>query len=91
MINTGGHKVHAETVEAQLAGQLQEPFFITGLPHPSLGEQVVLVIEGDESERKLNFQTLHPYEKPKKIIFVPKFTYTASGKTDRNGTLNSLT
>lgn len=91
VINSGGYKVHPEKVESALTGQLDQPFMVGHLNHPELGAQVVLIIEGKQLERHLNFSNLHPYERPKKTFFVPKLEYTSSGKIDRKATLNSIT
>jgi len=49
-----------------------------------LGEKVVLLVEGNETE--LSFQHLEKYERPKEIYFIPEFVETESGKVNRMGT-----
>ena len=85
VINSGGVKVIPEVVEAKLASFiLDRRYFISGVPDKSLGEKVVLLVEGNETE--LSFQHLEKYERPKEIYFIPEFVETESGKVNRMGT-----
>ena len=88
VINSGGVKVIPEVVEAKLASFiLDRRYFISGVPDKSLGEKVVLLVEGNETE--LSFQHLEKYERPKEIYFIPKFVETKSGKVNQQETINS--
>lgn len=81
VINSGGIKIQPEQVEAKLAAKIPRRFFVSGLPDDDLGEKVVLYIEGTSWEIDHSvFDMLDKYEKPKAIIFVPKFKETATGK-----------
>ena len=44
-INSGGVKVHPESVELALMGTVGVGFVVTSRPHPTLGEEVVLVAD----------------------------------------------
>ncbi|MEC4048470.1 AMP-binding protein [Flavobacterium sp. SUN046] len=89
VINSGGIKLMPEQIEAKLATYIKERFFITAKEDKELGEKVVLVIEGAEYELdKSLFDTLDKYEKPKEVIFVPKFKETENGKVLRKDSLN---
>ncbi|MFD0932273.1 AMP-binding protein [Psychroflexus salinarum] len=98
IINTGGVKIFPETVEKKLQKLITHRFYIAGLPHDSLGEQVVLFIEAPENEKFLSdlkhtivkLKSLGKYEKPKHIYFVEKFEETDSGKIHRKKTLSKL-
>jgi len=91
VINSAGHKVHPEQVEQVLALVIDAPFFISSLPDPSLGEKVILVIEGNEDTfPEIDYVGLHPYEKPKEIYFVKELIYTTTGKINREETKNKL-
>lgn len=95
VINSGGFKVNPEEVEGKLGEVLKEKnFFVTGIPDESLGEKVIVLVEGLSNSRlKLemkNIKTLHPYEQPKEIYFVERFSLTDSGKVDRRKTLAQL-
>lgn len=84
VINTGGVKVFPEEIEAKLVGHIQQPYFISSLPDTTLGQQVVLYIEGEEIEHSSTvFDHLSKFEKPKSIIFIPKFARSSSGKIQR--------
>lgn len=52
-----------------------------------IGEELCLILEGDECNRQLVFSYLEnklpPYMVPKQIYFINKFPMTASNKTDR--------
>lgn len=102
IINSGGVKIFPEKVESVIAQILHQAtvtvrFFIAGIPDTRLGEKVVLVLEGNplqpHTEEKLRAslsQQLHPYELPKHIYYVREFTTTATGKIQRQQTLNSI-
>lgn len=90
IINSGGLKIQPEVVEQKLYNHIADRFFIASTPDEILGQQVVLVIESDTyTEQKFNelkailHVQLSKYECPKKIIFVPQFKETATGKIQR--------
>ncbi len=88
VINSGGIKLQPEQIEEKLASKIQQRFFIASKPDNELGEKVVLVVEGDHQEfdDKL-YESLDKYEKPKEILFIPKFVETGSGKIMRKETM----
>ncbi len=88
IINSGGIKIMPEQVEQKLANKIQQLYFIASKPDNELGEKVILVIEGDKQEFDENlFEDLDKYEKPKEIVFIPKFKVNASGKIIRKESL----
>ena len=97
VINSGGVKLFPEQIEGKLNGIIAPRFFISSLPHPILGEQVVLILE----QKPMDFisleafrigisQLLDKYEKPKQIFFVPKFKETETGKLKRQSILEQI-
>jgi O-succinylbenzoic acid--CoA ligase len=49
-----------------------------------LGEKLILVIESEPyTIEKSVFDALDKYEKPKEVLFVPKFSETETGKIKR--------
>ncbi|NEV94314.1 AMP-binding protein [Psychroflexus sp. YR1-1] len=98
VINSGGIKIFPETLEKKLQKLITHRFFIAGLPHDSLGEQVVLFIEAPQSDKFLSdireavdkLGSLDKYEKPKHIYLIDKFEETGSGKINRKKTLAKL-
>ncbi|HIF14706.1 MAG TPA: hypothetical protein EYQ86_05050, partial [Bacteroidetes bacterium] len=88
IINTGGVKVSPFDCEKRLTLPLRtffgedRSFYMTSLPEPSLGQKVVLIIEGEKKTglREVITQHLEKYEAPKNIIFIEKFKYSSSGK-----------
>lgn len=90
IINSGGLKIITEQVEKQIQKILETPHYIVGTPHPTLGEQVTLCIEGEKWEKERlykleeNLKNIQPKQAiPKSIIFIPKFQYTSTGKVMR--------
>ena len=94
IINSGGIKIQIEELENSIskifnALKYNNRFIITGLPDNCFGTSVVLLIEGTFSEdqkNKLNIeliQKVSKYEMPKKIILIPEFPETVTGKIDR--------
>lgn len=102
VINSGGVKVLPEKVEQLIGGilnrmSLQNQFFITGFPHETLGQQIVLVLEGDplaeQNERELwkRIRDEVPgYEQPKQLRYVHGFERTSTGKINRQKTVASI-
>ena len=85
VINSGGIKLIPELIEDKLIPFIKSRFFVTGKADKELGEHLVLVIEGEKQEIDLSkIKTLDKYEKPKEIVFVPKFSETPTGKVIRN-------
>ena len=89
VINSGGIKIIPEVIEAKLSDVISDRrYIIAGIPDESLGEKVVLVVEGDEMD--ISFLKLDKYEEPKEIFFLDNFIVTTSGKIHRNNTIKRL-
>jgi O-succinylbenzoic acid--CoA ligase len=90
VINSGGVKLIPEQIEAKLIEKLDSRFFVTGIPDPVLGEKLILVIEGEKQNFASDFfDVLDKFEKPKEIVFVPKFKENENGKLLRKPSLQS--
>ena len=88
VINSGGIKLIPEQIEEKLASKIHQRFFITSKTDKELGEKVVLVVEGEKHDLDNSFyETLDKYERPKEIIFIPRFKETGTGKILRKETL----
>lgn len=90
IINSGGKKFNPEELEDLIAGIISNPFFIGSLPDPSLGERIVLFIEGTgdqaiDSSRLKELLPLHAF--PKEILELSSFVRTPSGKINRLETM----
>ncbi|MDB4605216.1 AMP-binding protein [Flavobacteriaceae bacterium] len=91
VINSGGVKIHPESLEKAYGRYFSFPFFYSGIPHDSLGEQLVLVVLNEDLENvlanltKISFD--QKFHKPKGILTVPQFLYTNSLKLRRKDTL----
>jgi len=81
VINSGGVKLIPEQIESKLIEKISSRFFVTGIPDSILGEKLILVIEGEKRDFPIDFfNFLDKYEKPKEIVFVPKFKENENGK-----------
>lgn len=88
VINSGGVKLIPEQIEAKLTGKINSRFFVTGIPDSLLGEKLILVIEGEKQVLQEDFfDALDKYEKPKEIVFIPKFKENENGKLLRKSSL----
>lgn len=89
VINSGGIKLLPEQIEEKLAGKIEPRYFISSKEDKELGEKIILVIEGNSFNVDTSiFDTLDKYEKPKEILFVPKFKETGNGKIIRKESLS---
>ena len=91
VINSGGIKLIPEQIEEKLSTLIPRRYFVFGESDATLGEKLVLYIEGepitiDESV----FDVLDKYERPKEIKFIPSFKQTATGKIIRSESLDSI-
>ncbi|MDO4880621.1 MAG: AMP-binding protein [Capnocytophaga sp.] len=96
IINSGGVKIFPEKVEFHLSKIIKSPFFIWYEKDDILGQKVILFVEGKE-EQNVNLlqkireeKELNKYEIPKKIYYLEKFSYTLSGKIQRNESVKIL-
>lgn len=87
VINSGGVKIFPESIEEKLYHIISQPFYITSEKDDKWGENIILCIESQpfNTEVLLNTikKTLDKYQVPKKIIFIPQFSRTESGKIKR--------
>jgi len=103
VINSGGVKVQVEAVETAVAqawlvlGLAERRCFVAGLPDGRLGQVVTLVMEGAalaaEEEGALLAATrarLEPFQQPRRVVYLPRLSETASGKIDRPASLAGL-
>ncbi|TAF72921.1 MAG: O-succinylbenzoic acid--CoA ligase [Flavobacterium sp.] len=91
VINSGGIKLIPEKIEEKLSTHIPRRYFVYGQADDVLGEKVVLYVEGESiAIDEEVFSVLDKYEKPKNIVFIPKFTVTATGKIVRKESIVSL-
>lgn len=91
MVNSGGVKLFPELIEAKLAEQIKERFFMASEPDSTLGEKLILVLESDKNTLKSStFKGLDKLEVPKEVYAIPKFKETVTGKIQRKETLKLL-
>jgi o-succinylbenzoate---CoA ligase len=87
IINTGGIKVSPEEIESNIAAILNQPFFVSSVPHVKLGQELVLIVEKQpENAAKLLEmikKALPRYHAPRKIIVMDPLPRTDNGKLKR--------
>lgn len=91
VINSGGVKLFPEQIEEKLSHKIERRFFIASQESPELGEKLILAVEGDPyiiDEHA--FGDLGKYERPKVVLFIPKFLETPTGKVLRKESLESV-
>ncbi len=93
VINSGGVKLFPESIELKLSDTMELPFIIASEKDEELGERVILIYEGTDSDLpdfKTVFSSLASYEKPKKVYRLSRFVYTKTGKVKRGDVLQVL-
>lgn len=86
VINSGGIKIQIEEVEQILYPHITGDFAITSIPHPKLGEAIILLIDQSvdpSSVEKTVKQFLPRHQQPLLIHTVTTIPQTGNGKTDR--------
>ncbi|WP_426475118.1 AMP-binding protein [Chryseobacterium balustinum] len=87
VINSGGAKIFPEQLEALVKKDVPNEVVFLGIKDESLGQKLILVIEGRESELlNLQLSTINyqqKFHKPKEIIFIEKIPRTPNGKVNR--------
>lgn len=84
VINSGSIKIQIEEIENKLRSIISANFAITSIPHPQLGETVVLLIEEDQNDISLSFDSLPAYQRPKFIVRTQSIPLTGNGKINRS-------
>ncbi len=95
VINSGGVKLNPEQIEAKLASLIKNRYFVFGVPDESLGQRLVLLVEGDIDQKSVlqkirSLSSLTKFERPKQVISVPCFSETKSGKVQRDLTVAAV-
>ena len=89
VINSGGIKLIPENIELKLGKLIQQPFFVTSFSDESLGERLVLFVQGGVNFEPSDLSILlEKNEIPKEIISLPFFSYTATDKINRKDTVS---
>lgn len=94
VINSGGAKIFPEQLEALVKKEIPNEVVFLGVEDESLGQKLILVIEGSESQDIIDkiqeIQFEKKFHKPKEIIFVEKIPRTPNGKINRTELKNLL-
>ena len=90
LINSGGVKIIPELVEQILENYISSPFFVAGVPHKTLGQELVLISEEEIDIDLTSIKWDFKHQKPKRILVIQPFMRTVSGKIKRGATIESL-
>lgn len=87
VIISGGVKYSPENIEQKLEKFIAEPFAISSVRDPKLGEKIVLILncipfDTTNLEEKIR-SSLPVFERPKAFFFMEQFPMTESGKIKR--------
>ncbi len=87
LINSGGKKIKPEELEATISKIIEKDCVVIGLPDEKLGQKVVLIVEGDASEKeKIYFALqgqLSRHQMPREVFLLGEFPRNESFKVDR--------
>lgn len=87
VINSGGAKIFPEELEKLVKKNISNEVIFLGINDEKLGQKLILIIEGTESEdinQKLStIDYEKSFHKPKDIIFVEQIPRTPNGKVNR--------
>ncbi|MGE8434521.1 AMP-binding protein [Chryseobacterium joostei] len=87
VINSGGAKIFPEALETLVKKEIPNEAIFVGLPDESLGQKLVLIVEGRETDdliRAISQITFEKkFHKPKEIIFINTIPRTPNGKVNR--------
>lgn len=87
VINSGGAKIFPEELEKLVRQNIPNEVIFLGIDDEKLGQKLILVIEGQESDsinQKLStINYKKSFHKPKEIIFVEQIPRTPNGKVNR--------
>ena len=94
VINSGGVKIFAEELENLVKKHIDRDLVFLGKPDETLGEKLVLVVEGEKDENLkseiLNLKFENKFHIPKEILFLEKFPRAENGKVLRKEILKFL-
>ncbi|SFL04522.1 AMP-binding protein [Proteiniphilum acetatigenes] len=86
VINSGGIKIQIEEIEQVLQPHITGNFAITSIPHPKLGEAIILILEQSDDPvyvEKTIRQLLPRHQQPMLIHIAEAIPQTGNGKIDR--------
>ncbi len=92
VVNSGGVKIIVEPLEKRFQAALNRNVIITGIPDELLGQQLVLVVEGNEiAAIQSQFpMDLSKFEIPKKVYYLDTFERSENGKILRKDSLKKI-
>jgi O-succinylbenzoic acid--CoA ligase len=95
VVNSGGVKLMPDLLEIRMSPYLEHPFFLCGMDDATLGQKLVLFVEGPHDPKAVRRALeesgkFDKYELPREIYCVPSFAETMTGKVDRLKTIESF-
>lgn len=94
VINSGGAKIMPEPLETMVKEIISKEVLFIGTPDEVLGQKLILVVEGRETEllksQISGIKYPMKFYKPKAVIFMERIPRTPNGKVDRKRVLEIL-
>ena len=94
VINSGGVKIFAEELENLVKKHIDKDLVFLGKPDETLGEKLILVIEGKNEEhlksKIYNLEFPSKFHIPKEVLFLEKFPRAENGKVLRKEILKLI-
>jgi O-succinylbenzoic acid--CoA ligase len=90
VVNSGGIKLYPERIEEKLGSIIKQRFFVAGCQDDTLGEKLVLIVEGVSSVFDFKKTSISKFEIPKETYFIDHFVETATKKIQRQKTLDLI-
>ena len=94
VINSGGVKIFAEELESLVKKHIDRDLVFLGKPDETLGEKLILVIEGKNEEhlksKIYNLEFPSKFHIPKEVLFLEKFPRAENGKVLRKELLKII-
>ena len=95
VIVSGGVKLFPEVIEKEMRYFVPNSFFVGSIPDEKLGEQLILLVEGEvdnsnQPDMLMNKfkKNLGKFEVPKEIVYLSEFLRTETGKIMRQETIH---
>ncbi|PLX09740.1 MAG: O-succinylbenzoate synthase [Marinilabiliales bacterium] len=95
IIISGALKINPELIERELSKLIKEDFFVFGIPETTLGNKLVVFVQGKPNFNIIEVQNflggkIKKQFLPKEIFYIDSFDKTLSGKTIRKNYLKNI-
>ena len=95
IIISGALKINPELIERELSKLIKEDFFVFGIPETTLGNKLVVFVQGKPNFNIIEVQNflggkIKKQFLPKEIFYIDSFDKTLSWKTIRKNYLKNI-